>query len=50
MRLRVLGLLIGLLSVVSALSATGNRLLVILEDERERGLYSQLWADLESEY
>ena len=48
MKLRILGLFIGLLSIVSALSATGNKLLVILEEESERNKYSQLWGDLES--
>ena len=47
MRLRILGLLLGLLSFVSAFSATGNSLLVILEEESEKNKHSQLWADLE---
>ena len=47
MRLSFLGLLIGLLSLVSALSATGNKLLVILEEESEKGKYSQFWTDLQ---
>lgn len=50
MLLRIWGLLLSLVSIVSALSATGNKLLVILEEESERNKYSQFWADLESEY
>lgn len=49
MRLRILGLLVGLLSLVSALSATGSKLLVVLEEEAEKSKYSQFWADLQSE-
>jgi len=49
MRLRLLGLLLGLLSIVSALSAQGNKLLVILDEEAEKSKYSQFWTDLESE-
>ncbi|KAK5170605.1 oligosaccharyl transferase glycoprotein complex, beta subunit [Saxophila tyrrhenica] len=47
MRLRILGLLIGLLGFVSALSAQGNKLLVILEEESEKAKYSQFWSDLQ---
>lgn len=50
MRLRIIGLLLGLLSIVSALSATGSKLLVILEEESEKNKYSEFWADLESEH
>ncbi len=48
MRLPILGLLLGLVSVVCALSATGNKLLVILEEESEKNKYSQFFKDLES--
>lgn len=42
--------LLALFGVVSALSSAGNRLLVVLEEESEKSLYSQFWSDLESEY
>ncbi|KAL5343509.1 Dolichyl-diphosphooligosaccharide--protein glycosyltransferase subunit WBP1 [Aspergillus crustosus] len=41
-------LLFGFLAAVNALSSSGNRLLVVLEDAAEKGLYSTLWADLEA--
>nr|POF22332.1 dolichyl-diphosphooligosaccharide--protein glycosyltransferase subunit wbp1 [Quercus suber] len=47
MRLSLLGLLVGLLSVVSALSSGGNKLLVIIEEEAEKTKYSQFWSDLQ---
>lgn len=34
-------------AAVNALSSSGNRLLVILEDGAEKDLYSILWGDLE---
>ena len=49
MQLRLLGLLAGLLSLVSALSAQGNKLLVVLEEEADKSKYSQFWSDLEGE-
>jgi len=49
MRLQVLGLLLGLLSFVSARSAVGNKLLVVLEDEAEKSSYSHFCSDLEGE-
>lgn len=49
MQLRILGLLLGLLSIVSALSAVGNKLLVVIDDESEKGKYGLFWADLEGE-
>lgn len=45
----LLGLLLGLVGIAAALSASGNRLLVILEEEGERSKYSQFWLDLESQ-
>ncbi|KAF2768336.1 oligosaccharyl transferase subunit beta [Teratosphaeria nubilosa] len=48
MQLRILGLLLGLLSFVSALSAQGNKLLVVVEDEADKSKYSQFWLDLEN--
>ncbi|KAL4925754.1 dolichyl-diphosphooligosaccharide-protein glycotransferase [Aspergillus undulatus] len=41
-------LLYGFLAAVNALSSSGNRLLVVLEDAAEKGLYSTLWGDLEA--
>lgn len=35
------------LAVVHALSSSGSRLLVVLEDAAEKELYSKLWGDLE---
>lgn len=40
-------LLLSLLSSVWAKSAVGGRLLVVLEDESQKGLYSKFWTDLE---
>ncbi|RAH47846.1 dolichyl-diphosphooligosaccharide-protein glycotransferase [Aspergillus brunneoviolaceus CBS 621.78] len=40
--------LFGFLAVVNALSSSGNRLLVVLEDASEKGLYSTLWSDLKA--
>lgn len=40
-------LLFGFLAAVNALSSSGSRLLVVLEDATEKGLYSTLWGDLE---
>jgi oligosaccharyltransferase complex subunit beta len=48
MRLSLAGLVLGLATVVSALSATGNRLLVIAEDATDKSKYSQFLADVES--
>ncbi|KAL4736341.1 Dolichyl-diphosphooligosaccharide--protein glycosyltransferase subunit WBP1 [Aspergillus similis] len=41
-------LLFGFLAAVNALSSSGSRLLVVLEDATEKGLYSTLWGDLEA--
>ncbi|KAL4904503.1 hypothetical protein BDW74DRAFT_154006 [Aspergillus multicolor] len=41
-------LLFGFLAAVNALSSSGNRLLVVLEDTAEKGLYSTLWGDLKA--
>ena len=46
MRLRILGLLVGLLGLVSALSAQGNKLLVVLEEEADKSRYGQFWSSL----
>ncbi|KAK4624713.1 Dolichyl-diphosphooligosaccharide--protein glycosyltransferase subunit wbp1 [Fulvia fulva] len=48
MRLPLLGLLLGFLSYVSALSAVGSKLLVVIEDEADKTKYSQFWNDLET--
>lgn len=41
-------LLLTLLGTVQALSSTGNRLLVVIEDVAGKDIYSQFWKDLES--
>lgn len=41
-------LLLGLLGIVQALSSSGNRLLVVLEDLAEKDKYSKFIGDLES--
>ncbi|KAL6242663.1 oligosaccharyl transferase glycoprotein complex, beta subunit [Rhinocladiella similis] len=41
-------LLVACVGVVYAKSAVGNRVLVVLEDEAQKGLYSKFWADLEA--
>jgi oligosaccharyltransferase complex subunit beta len=39
-------LLLGLLGVVNAVSSTGNRLLVVLEELAEKDNYSKFFGDL----
>ncbi|KAG9625476.1 hypothetical protein KCU64_g19258, partial [Aureobasidium melanogenum] len=41
-------LLLGLVSLVQALSSTGNRLLVVLEEAADKSKYSSFFGDLES--
>ncbi|KAI5204173.1 oligosaccharyl transferase subunit beta [Aureobasidium subglaciale] len=41
-------LLLGLVSLVQALSSTGNRLLVVLEESSDKSKYSSFFGDLES--
>jgi len=43
-------LLLGLLSVVHAVSSSGNKLLVVLEELADKAKYSKYLADLESAY
>lgn len=40
-------LLLALLGVAQALSYTGRRLLVVIEDASEKDKYSKFWGDLE---
>jgi len=47
MRLRLFGLVLGLVGFVSALSAQGQNLLVVIEDESDKTKYSQFWSDLQ---
>jgi oligosaccharyltransferase complex subunit beta len=47
MRLFLSWLLLAFLGVVSALSSSGSRLLVVLEETGDKDKYSQLWVDLE---
>ena len=42
-------LLLGLISLVQALSSTGNRLLVVLEEASDKTKYSSFFGDLECE-
>jgi hypothetical protein len=46
MRLLLSLLLLGLLGVASALSASGNRLLVVLEELAEKEKYGKFFGDL----
>lgn len=39
-------LLLGLLGLAQALSATGNRLLVVLDDDADKDKYTKFWSDL----
>ena len=39
--------LLGLVSLAQAISTTGNRLLVVIEEAAEKVKYSTLWKDLE---
>ena len=50
MRAVVSLLLAVLLSVASALSSAGSRLLVVLEDAGEKASYSQFFSDLEGRW
>jgi oligosaccharyltransferase complex subunit beta len=43
-------LLLGLLSVVSAVSSSGNKLLIVLEELADKAKYSKYLGDLESAY
>ena len=47
MRSFFLGLFLALLSFVSALSAAGSKLLVVVDDEADKGKYSTFWSDLQ---
>ena len=38
---------LALLSLVQALSSSGNRLLVVIEEAAEKSKYSKFWTDLE---
>lgn len=49
MRSIFLGLFLGLLSFVSALSAAGSKLLVVVDDETDKAKYSTFWSDLQCE-
>lgn len=41
--------LLALLSLVQALSSSGNRLLVVIEEAAEQSKYSKFWTDLEGD-
>lgn len=42
-------LLFAFLGAVQALSSTGSRLLVVLEEAADKDKYSKFWGDLQSE-
>ena len=42
--------LVGACQVCQAVSSTGNRLLIVLEEAAEKDNYSQFWKDLEGEH
>jgi oligosaccharyltransferase complex subunit beta len=50
MRWSIVSVLLGVFSLASALSSSGNRLLVVLEDSSKKALYSTFWSDLEGLY
>lgn len=50
MRSFFLGLFLALLSFVSALSAVGSKLLVVVDDEADKGKYSTFWSDLQCKW
>ncbi len=37
-------------AIAGAISISGNRILVVLEELGERGKYSKFWSDLEGEH
>jgi len=43
-------LLLALVGFVSALSSSGSRLLVVLEETTDKDKYSQFWGDLECKF
>ncbi|QIW95627.1 hypothetical protein AMS68_001145 [Peltaster fructicola] len=47
MRSLLLSLCLGFFTLVSALSAQGNKLLVVIDDEADRSKYSRFWTSLE---
>ena len=48
MRISIAGLLVGIATVVSALSASGNRVLVISDNEADKTTYSRFLSSVES--
>ncbi|USW52699.1 Putative dolichyl-diphosphooligosaccharide--protein glycosyltransferase 48kDa subunit [Septoria linicola] len=47
MRLSIFSLLLGIVSFVSALSAEGSKLLVVIDEDADKTKYSQFWVDLQ---
>lgn len=47
MQLRIWSLLFAIVAAVTALSAQGDKLLVVIEEEAEKSKYSKFWSDLE---
>ena len=50
MRWLISTLLFALLGTVQALSSTGTRLLVVIDDIADKDKYSQFWGDLECKH
>lgn len=46
MRFSIIGLLLGIVTFVSALSAEGSKLLVVIDEDADKTQYSQFWSDL----
>ena len=49
MRWLILCLLLAFVGLAQALSSSGSRLLVVLEEAADKPLFSQLWGDLEGQ-
>lgn len=47
MRLPLLSLLVGIVGFVSARSAEGSKLLVVIDEDADKTRYSQFWTDLQ---
>lgn len=49
MRFSIISLLLGIVAFVSALSAEGSKLLVVIDEDADKTQYSQFWSDLAGE-
>jgi oligosaccharyltransferase complex subunit beta len=50
MRLFLSFLVLAFLGLVQALSSSGSRLVVVLEEAADKALFSKFWADLEGAF